>query len=84
LTSNKQGLNQSLIANINQGGKENMNHDDMVVERGMMAAHARRIDDPPIAFAHGDFAKWLLDSGVTSHGLGDIKRDRVMRESYLQ
>jgi hypothetical protein len=55
-TSNKQGSNQSLIANIELGAKENMNCDDMVVERGMMAAHARRIDAPPIAFVHGDFA----------------------------
>jgi hypothetical protein len=44
-----------------------MNCDDMVAEMGMMAAHARSIDAPPIAFAHGDFAKWLLDSGATSH-----------------
>ncbi|MCP4746931.1 MAG: hypothetical protein GY874_12460, partial [Desulfobacteraceae bacterium] len=36
-------------------------------EIGMMAAHINRIDAPPIAFAHGDFAKWLLDSGATSH-----------------
>jgi hypothetical protein len=55
------------MANINLGGKENMNCDDMVVERGMMAAHVRRIDAPPIVFVHGDFAKWLLDSGATSY-----------------
>jgi hypothetical protein len=36
-------------------------------EKCMMAAHPNRIDAPPIAFAHGDFAKWLLDSGATSH-----------------
>jgi hypothetical protein len=33
----------------------------------MMAAHVHRIDAPPIAFVHGDFAKWLLDSRATSH-----------------
>jgi hypothetical protein len=67
LTLNKQGLNQSLIANFELDTKENMNRDDMVIETGMMAVHACRIDAPPIAFAHGDFAKWLLDSGATSH-----------------
>jgi hypothetical protein len=36
-------------------------------ESCMMVAHINRIDVPPIAFAHVDFTKWLLDLGVTSH-----------------
>ena len=36
-------------------------------EHAFMAALRRAIDAPAIAFGHGDFAKWLLDSGATSH-----------------
>ena len=37
------------------------------IEEKALAALSRKIDAPAVAFAHGDFAKWLLDSGATSH-----------------
>ena len=47
----------------------------------MSSNHQRRIDVQAIAFAHGDFYKWLLDSGATSHFtpcLSDLLNPQVL------
>ena len=55
-------------AHLTREGEESckLTH-ELCQELCMMMQQPRRINAPAIAFAIGDFAKWLLDSGATSH-----------------
>ena len=65
-SNNKQDENKRTEPNKDK--KQEAIQDRSTELMSMMAIqHTRHIPAPPIAFAIGDFALWLLDSGATSH-----------------